>query len=326
MNENHIANVSNMAMSEKQVKAISLHKQILTNGQIAAEALVELAKNLKEMRDSKLYIELGHESFDDYCEKSAHIRQRQAYKFIKALEEFGEQKLLENSGLGITKLAALATLCEEDRETIMSSENVQEMSSRELEEKIAELKKKCEQLTLDLDSESSDKEATDKENERLQEEKAKLEAQIKQLEKENKALRDKPAEANTAKPSEKELLEIKSKITSDLEKAKAEEIAKIRAENDAANVKSKKAQERAEEKIKKLEQQISDLQANTNKNKTASLPGGNKELIKYHFNAIQTAFNAAAELIGGLEIEEKSQFKKATLRLLDSCKNAVEGV
>lgn len=326
MTENHIFNISDTAMSEKQMEAVKLHKKILANGQIAAEAIVELAKNLKEMRDSKLYIEMGHECFDDYCEKSAHIRQRQAYKFIKALEEFGEQKLFENSGLGITKLAALATLCVEDRENIMSSENVQEMSTRELEEKIAELKKKCEQLTLELGDEVSDKESIDKQNERLQEEKAKLELRLKQLEEENKALRDKPLKTAPSEASENDILKIKKEITLELEEAKAKEIAKIKAENDAANAKSKKAQEQSEEKITQLEKQLEDLKANANKNKTLPPPNGNKELIKYHFNAIQTAFNSAAEIISGLQNEEKTQFKKATLKLLDNCKTAVEEV
>lgn len=314
------------AISQKQIEAISLHKKILTNGQIAAEALVELAKNLKEMRDSKLYLELGLNSFDDYCEQAAHIGQRQAYKFIKALEELGEKKMLENSGLGITKLAALATLCAEDREALMEHEDVKQLNTRELEEKVAELKKKCEQLTLEIESEVFDKEGAEKETERLQEEKAKLEMQLRQLEEENKALKNKPVEVTAAKPSEKDLLEIKNKITSELEEAKKKEIAKIKADNDAANAKSKKLQEQSEEKIKQLEQKISDLQANAKKEKTAPPPSGNKELIKYHFNAIQTAFNDAAEMISGMQNEEKEQFKNATLRLLEKCKTAVEEV
>ena len=45
-------------LTENQVEAQKLHHRILANGQIAAEALVELAKNLREMRDSKAFKEL----------------------------------------------------------------------------------------------------------------------------------------------------------------------------------------------------------------------------------------------------------------------------
>lgn len=321
MNENHIANVPDMTMSEKQVKAISLHKKILANGQIAAEALVELAKNLKEMRDSKLYIELGHESFDDYCEKSAHIRQRQAYKFIKALEEFGEQKLLENSGLGITKLAALATLCEEDREAIMSSENVQGLSSRELEEKIAELKKRCEQLTFEIESRE---ETAEEVKARLETEKRELAERIAILETENKSLKNRPAEVKAA-ASKEEIDKIKTTLADEMEEIKEREIKKYKS--DKKNAEREKA--KSDEKVKALEKQIADLQASAKADKdTKTAPAsGCKELLKYHFNSIQTAFNSAAEIIGKQEqAEEKDKLKKAAKKLLSMCEAAIEEV
>lgn len=321
MNENHTANVPGTVMSEKQIKAISLHKKILTNGQLAAEALVELAKNLKEMRDSKLYIELGHESFDDYCEKSAHIRQRQAYKFIKALEEFGEQKLLENSGLGITKLAALATLCEEDRETIMSTKNVQEMSSRELEEEIAELKKKCEQLTFEIESKE---ETAEEVKVRLEAEKQELAERLAMLEAENKSLKNKSAEVKAAANKE-DIDKIKTTLIDEMEEMKEREIKKYKSDKEAAE----KEKAKSDEKVRELEKQIADLQASTKaakdvKNASAS---SSKELLKYHFNSIQTAFNSAAEIIGKQEREEeKDKLKEAAKKLLNMCEAAIKEV
>lgn len=326
MSENQITATQDAGLYEKQIEAISLHKKILANGQIAAEALVEFSKDLKQMRDSKLYLQLGLKSFDVYCEQAVHIGQRQAYKFIKALDEFGEQKLIENAGLGITKLAALATLCSEDREELMEQENVAQLSTRELEDKIAEYKKKCEQLTLAMESETIDKEDAAKKAERLHKEKVALETQLRQLEEENKALKDKPVETVAAELSEKDLLEIKSKIASELEEESKKKIERIKAESADVNAKSKELQKKSEEKIKALEQKISDLQASSKNNKSTPPPSENRELIKYHFNAIQTAFNSAAEMIGKLKDDEKEQFKKATLKLLDGCKNAVEGV
>lgn len=316
---NKITAAENITLTEKQLKAAELHKQILVNGQVAADALVELAKNLKEMRDTKLYLELGFENFESYCECAAHIKQRQAYSFIKALEELGEQKMLENSGLGITKLAALATLCAEDRETLMEHENIEQLSTRELEEKIAELKKKCEQLSFDMESEQSI-------SQEISNERDKLEEKLRELEEENKKLRDRPIDITVAEPSEADIAKIKEDLSKELTQAKDKEIESLKKEKEAAVSESKKAsqeKEKSDNRIKELEKQVEVLQS-TAKNPPAG--NSNKELLKYHFSAIQSGFNAAAEIIGSLDGAEKEKFKGAVLKLLQGCREAVEKV
>ena len=94
---NKITKPNGTDLTEKQVEAKKLHHKILADGRAAADLLVELAKDLREMRDTKLYIELGYDSFEAYCEEAAHIKQRQAYNFIKALDEFGQEGLQSNA-------------------------------------------------------------------------------------------------------------------------------------------------------------------------------------------------------------------------------------
>lgn len=316
---NKITAAKNITLTEKQLKAAELHKQILVNGQVAADALVELAKNLKEMRDTKLYLELGFENFESYCECAAHIKQRQAYSFIKALEELGEQKMLENSGLGITKLAALATLCAEDRETLMEHENIEQLSTRELEEKIAELKKKCEQLSFDMESEQSI-------SQEISNERDKLEKKLRELEEENKKLRERPIDIAVAEPSEADIAKIKEDLSKELTEAKDKEIESLKKEKEAAVSESKKVsreKEKSDSRIKELEKQVEVLQS-TAKNPPAG--NSNKELLKYHFSAIQSGFNAAAEIIGSLDGAEKEKFKGAVLKLLQGCRESVEKI
>lgn len=321
---NEIAKMSDTKLTEKQIKAQSLHLKILTNGQIAAETLVELAKNLKEMRDTKLYIELGYSSFEAYCEEAAHIKQRQAYNFIKALDEFGQEGLQSNASLGITKLAALATLCSEDREQLMATVDVEAVSTRELEEKIAELKKRCEQLTIELDSAVTEKETDERTAaeaaskaedaiRQLNEEKQKLENKLADLQEENQQLKNRPIDVAVAEPDEKQLAKIRKEIEAEVRATSVKNLEKAVHEKRAA-----------EKKIQELADQLKVLQSTAKK---SAPPSERKELLKFHFSNIETAFNAAADIIRALDDgEEKEKFRAAMRAFVDKCVKAVEGV
>lgn len=321
---NEIIKPNGADLTEKQIEAQRLHHKILTNGQLAAEALVELAKNLREMRDTKLYIELGYDNFEAYCEEAAHIKQRQAYNFIKALDEFGQEGLQSNASLGITKLAALATLCSEDREQLMAAVDVETVSTRELEEKIAELKKKCEQLTMDLDTAITEKETdiqtaseaaskADAAIRQLSDEKQKLENKLADLQEENEQLKNRPIEVAVSEPNEEQLAKIRKEVE-----------AEVKAKSDKKIEKALKNQQAAEKKSQELEEQIAVLQSAAKK---SAPPSERKELLKFHFSNIETAFNAAADIIKSMEDgEEKEKFRAAIRTFMDKCAKAVEEV
>ena len=177
---------------ERQDKAATLHRRILMNGRIAAESIVAMAKDLKTMRDEKLYTCFGCEDFDDYCVQKVGIHQRQAYNFIRVLEQYGDKQLAEVSHLGIAKLVELTALDPEDRQELITSGAAEEMSVRELKEKISELQSRCEQLTLDIEDER-DKNRTLSENS----EALALETQVEEL-------KGMLAEVNQAKESAEE--------------------------------------------------------------------------------------------------------------------------
>lgn len=126
--------------------AMELHTRIITSGNIAATAMVEMCKNLKQMRDRRQYIHLGYNTFEGYCEQMANIKARQAYTYISTIERLGESVLQSNAGLGITKLELLAQLPEDKREEVADA--AAEMSTRELKEKIAELTRAQEQISM----------------------------------------------------------------------------------------------------------------------------------------------------------------------------------
>ncbi|MDE6776416.1 MAG: hypothetical protein K2J25_00620, partial [Oscillospiraceae bacterium] len=71
----------NIVVSPEYTKAMKLDRHIKTNAQMAQDSLYEVCKGLKEMRDDKLYQELGYQNFEDYSENEVGIKRSQAYNF-----------------------------------------------------------------------------------------------------------------------------------------------------------------------------------------------------------------------------------------------------
>lgn len=162
--------------TERQDRAAQLTQRILANGSIAANSMIEMGRDLKTVRDERLFTELGFGSFEEYCEKKVGIGKRHGYNFIQVYEKFGEEKLQQLQGLGITKLLEIAKLDDEDAEDLMRNNDVAGLSTRELSAEVEKYKNKYEQLTLLLDEEKS-KNA----------ESASLESQVEELKKQLEA-------------------------------------------------------------------------------------------------------------------------------------------
>ena len=95
---------------------------------------------LKQMRDDKLYKELGYSNFEDYCENEVGMSRHMAYKYTNALEIKNVESIQH---LGITKLSLLASLSESQQEEIQRTVDIEETSVRELKAEIASLKTKA---------------------------------------------------------------------------------------------------------------------------------------------------------------------------------------
>ena len=70
------------------VRAKDLDRRIKVSAQLAQQSLYDMCTAIKEMRDSKLYKELGYQNFEDYCEQEVGIKHSQAYRFISVAEKF----------------------------------------------------------------------------------------------------------------------------------------------------------------------------------------------------------------------------------------------
>lgn len=139
------------AVTSKYTEAYNLNVRICVNAQMAQQNLYEVCKGLKEMRDGKLYKELGYQNFEEYCENEVGIKRNQAMKYAKIAEIENAQSTVHFEKIGTEKLYLLAKLDEPQREEIQQNVDLETTSVRELKEKIDSLKKTNDRLMSKVD-------------------------------------------------------------------------------------------------------------------------------------------------------------------------------
>ena len=132
--------MSEIIISDTYTKAYSLDKKIKANAQILQDTIFELGKSLLEMRDGKLYKELGYQNFAEYCENEVGIKRRQSYCYISIVENLPEDFVHSSAQIGVKKLSLLSRLDEATRNEIVKNTDVSGTSVKELEKQIRELK------------------------------------------------------------------------------------------------------------------------------------------------------------------------------------------
>lgn len=142
--------MNEIIVTEEHSRAVSLHRRIKANVQCAKETFLELGKSLKEMRDGKLYKELGYQNFEEYCEAETEIGRRHSYRMIQIVENLPEDFVTSKSQIGVIKLSLLAMLDPADREEIQRTVNVEETSVRELKQRIKELEARNQETEEEL--------------------------------------------------------------------------------------------------------------------------------------------------------------------------------
>lgn len=112
-------------------------------GKILLQSSLEIGKRLKEAKEL-----VGHGNWGTWLETSVNYSQRTAQNLIKIYEEYGEMHLEapENSNtkslanLGYTQALAMLKLDSEDRENFLENNDVTSMTTKALEDAIAERK------------------------------------------------------------------------------------------------------------------------------------------------------------------------------------------
>ena len=166
-------------------QAVKLHNRIMASAALAQQSLCDMCTSLKEMRDGKLYKELGYQNFEDYCENEVGMKRRNVYNYISIVENV--ENVQSIAQIGMTKLSLLATISEEQQQEISERVNLEETTVKQLKAEIDKLKQENKAYA---DRYSN----VIKENNKLKNTCLEVASERKRLEKENEELRSRPVE------------------------------------------------------------------------------------------------------------------------------------
>lgn len=298
----------------RREEAYTVHQRILTNGKIVQSALIDMCRDLKQMRDDDLFKELGYETFEDYSEQACGIKQRQAYSYISAYEKLGEDYVKNNASLGITKLELISQISSYEREEFLEDNDVEELSTRELKKQVDEFKSRIEQLSLDLSG-------ANKEN-------AELTQQLKDIQ---DSMEDSTITAEFDSESIKEAVskaveEAKAETAGEITKLKnqlKEQQAKTQAAEESKKAEIKKATAEANEKAnKKIDELIKEKNAADKKlqeaMKSAKAANADEDVtaIRFLFSNLQSTANEIQEHLNKIAQKDKEQADKLSAVML----------
>ena len=312
---------NSITITAEQQDAYRLDAELKHHAHSVVGEMIEIGRCLKEINDRKLYELLGCGTLAEYAEAAVGLKERAAYNYITAFETYGAEGLQKYGQLGITKLIALAQLNSEDRTEMLESGTVENLSTRELKDKIKELKGENDQLRLDFDD--------------ITENVKKQDAELSDKEKEIAELKKQLEEAQrpvVAAMSDEEKDEIRREAE---KKAKADaddEIKRLkkRAENAERNIKdSDKINNEQANRIAELSEKLEAANAENEKlhadaKKASPPPAGNKELLKFHFEALKSAYIGAVEVLERFDVNEREKYKTALIKISEDIRAAAE--
>lgn len=234
---------------------------------------IEIGRRLTEAKSL-----LEHGEWSGWLKESVDYSQSTANNFMRLFEEYGSEQitLLENNTkspiydrLTYSQAVALLAVPEEEREEFIEDHDIENMSTRELqeaikakeaaeekakdaEEQINEIKSKIDDLTLqNINLSEKVSKAENEAKAAAQKEKQAAEQKVKELEKKIKILEDAAKEAVDSEDDDTDLDEEREKIRSELQ----EEMARnLESEKKRLQREIDQAKSEVEEKNKKIKE------------------------------------------------------------------------
>lgn len=321
-----LADNSGLTVEQQQFK--DLHERICYNARKSAEHWVEMASGIREMRDSKRYKAAGFEDFADYTVNALGIKERQAYNYISVIEKLPEEFIRAHATIGVTKLALLTSVSEEEREEILEKIDLDTAKTAEINAAVKaafeERDKATQQLALaleekaDLEKENAEYQA---EYSDLMKEQKGIRADQKRLEEENEELREElsRAKAQIAKPEV--VFQPDPEQAKKLDKAEEE---KHVLEDELASKDKALEAERAAKSA--MEKEMEDLRKRLEQAKTAKAEPAKVEIkgdavvvFKVKFETFQDLLDEMSALIGEMDDESARKCKAAVHAVFDDC-------
>lgn len=333
-------------MNELTLKdeAIRIDNEIQMWANNLGTAVYNIGRCMTQMKERRLYEELGYSTFEDYCEQKYQLKRSQAAKYLSVYQNLDEKYILDNQGAGIQKLYMISQISEEDRENIEGTP--EELSVTELKAQIEQLKKEREgeQLQFFEMQEKSEKAKT--EEDKLREKIKKLEDQIKdaeiehrnelsdvsrkneKLEKQIKELESKPQDVAVVEPTEEEIMQKAEELAAE----RSEEIIRAERQDWTSQIEELKEQLKAKEQEtenikagyeKKLENLAGSTPAEAEESTQVDAAEEEKARMKELLTYIINASNEALELA---QLSENSEMWMEKLRaVFGSISQKLEG-
>ena len=297
-------------LSPQYGKALELHNKILVSAQLAQNNLWEMCAGLKEMRDGKLYRELGYKNFEDYCGAEFNITRMQAHKYISIIENSSKENVNSSLHFGVTKLYLLSTLSESEQEKITAENDVESMTVKQLEKEIRELKDR----NSELKNTEWELEQAQRQIKNLQTESRARQTTIDEQAEYIREMENRPIEVAVAEPSE-DVRQLKLTIKN-LERTSEEQLDRVQEEHIAAErrLREKHAQE--------LEQMLME-QANAYEKKLAE-NADDRQVFKAYFTAAFDTFNRMLDF--AKQSADKPFFKEKINNLITTLATANENM
>ena len=272
-------------LSASYSKALELHNKILVSAQLAQNNLWEMCAGLKEMRDGKLYKELGYQNFEEYCGAEFNMSRRNAYYYISIIENMNEKNVKTFSQMGKSKLFLLSTLTESEQEKLTAENDVESMTVRQLEAEVKALKADKAKLEKDRDDTAFQLELTQQEMKHLKTENKARQTTIDEQAEYIREMESRPVEVAVAEPSE-DVRQLKLTIKN-LERTTDEQLAAVQEEHLAAERRlrqdhAKELESKLTEQAQAYEQKLAEV---------AQAAGDDKQVFKAYFTAAYDAFN-----------------------------------
>ena len=293
--------------TESYCHAVRLNEEILYAADQTQQSLYRMCTLLKEMRDGKLYKELGYQNFEDYCENEVGMNRRNAYRYIAVIENI--KNVTSMSQIGMTKLSLLASLSESQQEEIQQKVDVEDVSVRELKEEIDKLRKEKSAAEVRLkiarqqvQDENSDKQLLKQKADELKNENNRLTNELTDMKEQNRQLQsaktpDRKTQDALIRQLDRQLSEADQQYANDLERQR----------------------KKYQEEINRLTSQLEEQQKIVNVAvETVEVPDMKEVFKAYYKNAI-SAFNAMIEFVSAQP--EKSFFVEKIGSMMERLKD-----
>ena len=312
---------NSITITADQQDAYRLDAELKHHAHTVVGEMIEIGRCLKEINDRKLYELLGCGTFAEYAEAAVGLKERAAYNYITAFETYGADGLQKYGQLGITKLVALAQLNDEDRAEMLESGTAEDLSTRELKDKIKELKGENDQLRLDFDDITDNVKKQDAEIADKEKEIADLRKQLEEAQRPVVAAMSDEEKEEIRREAEKKA---KADADSEIQRLKKRADAAEKNVKDSDKINNEQANRIAElsEKLEAANAENEKMQANAKK--AVPPPAGNKELLKYHFEALKAAYIGAVEVLERFDANEREKYKAALIKISEDIRAAAE--